>query len=357
MLAVVLLLRRLVGVGILVGVRLALQPVQVVAPDLEILVERYRLAIGLQGFAAPALPLVGDAAAVEGDVAERIELDRLGIVGQSADEIVLAEPRVAALLVSLRVGPQPDRMAEILDRAIPVLLVVVRPPTLEVGERVARIELDSLVEVLDGEIVLTQGNPGDAAIGEEDRLARVDPDRLLEIGQRLRRVVLRVMGDGPVAVGLGEVAAAADQSGAAADAAVMIVALPAIGEIGFVRGVGSGLERSLPLARLGGNPGIAVGREEVVDRRDIRRRLQDCPLLGGAFLAQPSLPERRQSGARLGRLRAITVPVDEAFERGLDVCRPDPVPLGLRLGKPFPLLQLGKPSPRVGSDLRVAVSL
>ena len=65
-----------------------------------------------------------------------------------------------------------------------------------VGGGVFRIEPDRLVEVGDGAVVVALVALGDAAVGVGDGVFRIEPDRLVEVGDGAVVVALVVLGRG-----------------------------------------------------------------------------------------------------------------------------------------------------------------
>src|SRR5207344_3213312 len=95
------------------------------------------------------------------------------------------------------------------------------------GEGVARIDPDRLVEVGDGAVEVALVAPHQAAIGEGGRIGLVGADRLVVVGERAVEVVLLPKGVAAIVVGDREIATAlaagGDDGGAAANAGVGIL--------------------------------------------------------------------------------------------------------------------------------------
>src|SRR5437016_128534 len=95
-----------------------------------------------------ALAIVGIAAIAEGLRAGRIETDRLVEVRDGAIELLLVNPRIAAVVVGERhSGIELDRRIVLLNRAIVVALEAVDAAAVDIRAGVSRIDADRLIEV------------------------------------------------------------------------------------------------------------------------------------------------------------------------------------------------------------------
>ena len=92
----------------------------------------------------------------------------------------------AAVVIGLRVvGPDRDRLVEIVERVERLLLLPVDDAAADIGGRVVRIERQRLVVVGEREIELAGLAVDQRAVGVGLGVVRIEADRLVEVGERL----------------------------------------------------------------------------------------------------------------------------------------------------------------------------
>ena len=168
-------------------------------------IEANRLGVILQRPARSPLPAPGRAAVVVGALEFRIELQRRVIVRDGAVVILAGLIGVAAVGQELRLGAQLDRLVVIGDRAGVVAIAGEVQAAIVEEFRLGRIDPDRRGVVLKRPIGAAELAIGRAAVGVGPRVIRIEADRLVVIGDRLLVFALEIPGGAAVGKRLREI--------------------------------------------------------------------------------------------------------------------------------------------------------
>ena len=157
------------------------------------------------------------------------------------------------------VGIELDRLVIVLDGAVVLAFDLVGVATIEEGISVFRIELDGLVIVLDGAVVLAFALEGEATIEEGVGVSRIELDRLTAVQGGAVKVALVMVGGTTIIEGKSVFRIELNGLPEVLDGAVVFVSL-VVGDAAVAKGEGEALSLQLSGIDNGRTPGDLLGR-------------------------------------------------------------------------------------------------